>query len=99
MTRKGAGAVISAVRSLRSAGGPAPRWFRRNSLATPTAGVVVPLIENFRKCFQPPEVQFAAMRWAATAGSVDAADRRRTERRPRRGDALFGDRFRPRGRR
>ena len=48
ITRKGAGTAISAVRSLATSRVEAAgRWFGANSVATPTAGMVVPDIENF----------------------------------------------------
>ena len=48
ITRKGAGTVISAVRSRATRPFKAARALvRRNVVAVPTAGTVVPHIENF----------------------------------------------------
>ena len=61
--------------------------------------MVVPVIENFVEEFQTAERQICCVAAAPRRGERNAADRRKTERRTRRRDAVFGDRVRPRARR
>ena len=100
--RKGAGTVISAVRSLRSSAvRPTARWFRRKFGCHADRWHGCPGHREFRR--RVPDRRTAnLLRCSGRRGRQAAGERRmrliaeRSERRARRRDAVFGYRFRPR---